>query len=257
MSLKQRLNAGSLVLSTMVGEIRTPSLPHMLKAGGLDSFIVDMEHGTHGWPDMAGLILAGRSIGLDPLVRIPEIRRETIMKPLDAGAAGILVPMVESADQVAEIVRLAKYPPDGLRGVSVRRGHNVFVAGPLEDQVRTGNAETAVMVQVETLAGVAEVDAIVSVPGLDAVFIGPNDLSVAAGRPGELHSEAMSAMYDRVIAAALGAGVAVGFQASTPAEAADLVARGVRFLSYSTDVSAVIDKAAEISHALRPVPDPA
>jgi 2-dehydro-3-deoxyglucarate aldolase/4-hydroxy-2-oxoheptanedioate aldolase len=257
MSLKHRLNTGRLVLSTMVGELRGASVPYLLKAGGLDSFIIDMEHGTHSWSDMAGLILTGKAVGLSPIVRIPEVRRETVMKPFDAGAAGILVPMIESAEQVAEIVRWAKYPPDGARGVSIRRGHNGFVAGPMTEQVARGNAETAVIVQIETVTAVEAVEPIVAVPGLDAVFIGPNDLSIAAGRPGELHSDAMTAMYDRVIGAALDAGVAAGFQASTPAEAADVVARGVRFVSYSTDTSALIDKAAEVSRALRPVPDPA
>lgn len=257
MSLKQHLNEGNLILSTMVGEFKSPSLPHMLKAGGLDSFIVDMEHGTHDWNDMAGLISTGKAIGLHPVVRIPEIRRETVMKPLDAGAAGLLVPMVESGAEVTEIVRWAKYSPVGVRGVSVRRGHNDFRSGALSDQLVRGNAETAIIVQIETVASVEAVEEIVSVPGLDAVFIGPNDLSVDVGTPGDLHNAEMTAVYERVFDAARRANIAIGFQTSSTEESADLVSRGVRYISYSTDVNAVVDKAAEISRALRPVPAPA
>lgn len=253
MSLRQQLRDGDLVLSTMVGEVKAPSLPHLLAAGGLDSFIIDMEHGTHDWGEMAALIIVGKAVGLHPVVRIPEIRRETILKPFDAGAAGILVPMVNTADEAAEIVRWAKYPPDGARGVSLRRGYNDFRGGPMVEQLARTNADTAIIIQIESAAAVDAIDALVAVDGIDAVFIGPNDLSVALGVPGRLDAPEMTSACDRVITTALDAKVAVGYQAFSVAEATDYIRRGVRYLSYSTDVNALIDRAAEAADNLRSV----
>lgn len=99
MSLRKRLITGELTLSTVISEVRNPNLARMLATAGLDSMIIDMEHGTFGWPDMSVLIAVARGCGLAPVVRIPEIRREAILKPLDAGAAGILVPMVNSVEE--------------------------------------------------------------------------------------------------------------------------------------------------------------
>lgn len=251
MSLRNQLRNGDLLLSTMVGEMKSPSLPHLLAVGGLDSFIIDMEHGTHDWGDMAALITVGKAIGLHPVVRIPEVRRETVLKPFDAGAAGILVPMVNTADAAAEIVQWAKYPPLGVRGVSLRRGHNDFRPGPMVPQLENANANNAVIIQIESGQAVDNIDDLVAVDGVDAVFIGPNDLSVALGVPGELDSPVMTEAIDRVLAACRDTDVAVGFQAFSVPEAQGLVERGVRYLSYSTDTNAITDKAAEISSGLR------
>lgn len=251
MSLRQRLQSGDLLLSTMVGEVKSPILPHLLSVGGLDSFIIDMEHGTHDWSDMAALITVGKAVGLHSVVRIPEVRRETVLKPFDAGAAGILVPMVNTPEEAEAIVRWGKYPPVGVRGVSLRRGHNNFRPGPMVPQLEKANADTAIIVQIETGEAVDNIDALVAVDGVDAVFIGPNDLSVTLAVPGQLDSSEMTDAVDRVLAACRGTDVAVGFQAFSVEEARDLVDRGVRYLSYSTDTNAITDKATEISSALR------
>ena len=256
MSLKKKLNSGDLVLSTMVNEMRTPSLPIMLAAAGLDSFVVDMEHGTHDWSDMASLVGAGRGLGLYPVVRIPEIRRETVLKPLDAGAAGILVPMVDTAEQARRIVELAKYPPTGTRGVSLRRGHNDFRQRDLGGYLLEANRDTAIMIQIETVESVEQIEELVAVDGIDCVFIGPNDLSVSYGVPGELECDLMADAYERVLRAASATGVAVGYQSFEVGQAQELVRRGVRYLSYSSDVNAVIDKALQVSAALRQDSDP-
>ena len=251
MSLKQKLNHGDLVLSTMVNEMRTASLPAMLAAGGLDSFIIDMEHGTHDWSDMAAMIGVGRGVGLLPVVRIPEIRRETVMKPLDAGAAGILVPMVSTPEDARQIVEWAKYPSEGLRGVALRRGHNDFRAVQIAPYLLQANADTTVIIQIETVEALERVDELVAVPGVDCVFIGPNDLSVALEVPGQLDCDLMRSACDRVLHSAAAAGVAVGYQSVDLGQAKDLIQRGVRYLSYSSEVNAIIDQATEASSSLR------
>jgi 2-keto-3-deoxy-L-rhamnonate aldolase RhmA len=241
MSLKQKLNAGELVLATMVNEMRTPTLPTILSAAGLDSFVIDMEHGTHDWSDMAALVGVARGLGLHAIVRIPEIRRETVLKPLDAGAAGILVPMVNTAEEATQIVQWAKYPPAGVRGVSLRRGHNDFRSRDLGTYLSEANDSTAVIIQIETEQSVDNIEDLVRVEGVDCVFIGPNDLSVALGAPGQLGSDVMREACETILKAARESGVAVGYQSFDIAQARVLVEQGVRYLSFTSDVHAIMD----------------
>jgi 4-hydroxy-2-oxoheptanedioate aldolase len=241
MSLKRRLNTGELVMATMVNEMRTPTLPTILSAAGLDSFVIDMEHGTHDWSDMAALVGVARGLGLHAIVRIPEIRRETVLKPLDAGAAGILVPMVSTPEEARQIVQWAKYPPAGGRGVSLRRGHNDFRSRDLGTYLGEANDSTAVIIQIETAQSVDGIEELVRVEGVDCVFIGPNDLSVALGVPGQLDSDVMREACERIIDAARENGVAVGYQSFDIAQSRALVEQGVRYLSFSSDVQAIMD----------------
>lgn len=243
-SLKKRLADGELVLSTMISEIRNPVLGRMLTTAGLDSMIIDMEHGTFGWPEMAATISVARASGMMPIVRVPETRRETILKPLDAGAAGILVPMVNNAEEAREAVRLAKYPPAGARGVALRRGHSDYRPVSADGYLEQANEEVAVLVQIETREAVDNVDEITAVEGVDAVFIGPFDLSVDLGIPGKVNDPKIREVFTRVIAAAKSNGITTGIQLFDSGQARELIDEGVRYLSFGSDVNSIIDTAA-------------
>lgn len=251
MSLKRRLAAGELTISTMVSEVRNPNLARMLATAGLDSMIVDMEHGTFGWPDMAAMIAVARGAGLAPVVRIPEIRRETVLKPLDAGAAGILVPMVNSVEEAREVVRLAKYPPAGARGTALRRGHSDYRSVSAEGYLRSANEEVAVLVQIETTTALGLADDLARVDGVDALFVGPFDLSVDMGIPGRVWEPPIRDAYSKVVAAAGRNGVASGIQLFDVDQARELVGEGVRYLSFSSDVNMLVDHAAGAAKTIR------
>lgn len=255
-SLKKRLADGELVLSTMISEIRNPALGRMLATAGLDSMIIDMEHGTFGWPEMAATISVARASGMAPIVRVPETRRETILKPLDAGASGILVPMVNSAEDAREAVRLAKYPPAGVRGVALRRGHSDYRAVSADGYLGQANEEVAVLVQIETLEAVERVEEISGVEGIDVVFVGPFDLSVDMGIPSKINDPEIREVFSRVMAAAKGNGIAMGIQLFDSAQARELIEEGVRYLSFGSDINSIVDTAARNVKDIRPaVPD--
>lgn len=117
--LKQRLRAGQHVTSLMLSEEWNPNVGLMLRAAGVDSFILDMEHGAFSWPQIAAAVTVGRAAGLHPVVRVPEIRRESIMHALDQGAEGVLAPYITTREQVEQLVAIATYPP----GRGARRRH--------------------------------------------------------------------------------------------------------------------------------------
>ena len=117
-SFKQRLRDGDLLVGTLISEIRNPNVMYMLAQSGFDFVIIDCEHGAYSPETVSDLIAAARGAGVPAIVRICEIRRETILKPLDSGAAGLLVPQVNTVEQAREVVFHAKYPAEGNRGVA-------------------------------------------------------------------------------------------------------------------------------------------
>src|SRR5262245_47130450 len=125
-ALRQRLRRGDLLLGCIISEVRTPSVPCLLAQNGFDYMIIDNEHGSYTSETVADLVAGARAVDFPVIVRVPEIRREAILKPLEAGAAGLLVPQVDTAEQAAEVVQYAKYAPLGKRGVALRRAHNRY-----------------------------------------------------------------------------------------------------------------------------------
>ncbi|WP_307335925.1 HpcH/HpaI aldolase family protein [Caldalkalibacillus uzonensis] len=242
--LKKRLAIDELILSTMISEVRNPNLARMLATAGLDSIIIDMEHGTFSWPEMSAMITVAKGAGVAPVVRIPEIRRETILKPLDAGAAGILVPMVNSVEEAKEVIQHVKYPPDGKRGAALRRGHSDYRAVSAADYMKQANEEIAVLLQVETMEAVHCAPELAQVEGVDALFIGPFDLSVDMGIPGKIWDKSLRQIYSDIISACKQRGVAVGIQSFDIEQARELVNLGVRYLSFSSDVNMLVDQTA-------------
>lgn len=251
MSLKSRLASGELTISTMISEVRNPNLARMLATAGLDSMIIDMEHGTFGWPDMSAMIAVARGAGVAPVVRIPEIRRETVLKPLDAGAAGLLVPMVNSEEEAREVVRWVKYPPVGSRGIALRRGHSDYRPVSAEEYLRQADDEVAILLQIETTEALERVDELASIEEVDALFVGPFDLSVDMGIPGKVWDPKIREAFSKVIAAGKRHGVATGIQVFDAGQAEELIEEGVSYLSFSSDVNLLIDPLSRTAESLR------
>ncbi len=198
-NLKRTLNEGGLVIGTMLSEVRNPNVAYMLAQCGYDYFIIDNEHGTYSPETVSNMIAAARGSGLSVIVRIPEIRRETILKPLDSGAAGLLVPQVNTADQAREIIVHAKYPPVGDRGVGLRRAHSRYGRVDAAEYLKQANEETFIAVQAENPTAIENLEEIAAVPGIDCVFVGPFDLSVSLGIPGQVTHPREVEAIDRVI----------------------------------------------------------
>ena len=251
--LKTKLKNGGLVIGTMISEIRNPNLVYMLAQCGFDFFIIDNEHGAYSPETISNMIAAARGAGISVVVRIPEIRREAIMKPLDSGAAGLLVPMVNTADQAKEIMRYAKYPPMGERGVALSRAHSSYGRPNAAEYLDQANQTTFIAVQAESPQAIENLDSIASTPGVDAIFVGPADLSVGMGIPGQItHPKEVEAI-ETVLAICQKHAVVPGIHMSKRETLKDWIRHGMRFVTYSSDVDLLARAAQEsLAHLRKP-----
>jgi len=249
--LRHRLRSGELVVGTMISEVRNPNVAYLLAQAGFEFLIIDNEHGAYSDETVSDIIAAARGADVAVIVRIPEIRRETILKPLDSGAAGLLVPQVNTPEEATEVVRLAKYPPMGARGVAMRRPHNRYARVNPAEYLQQANEETFIAVQAESIEAIPNLDAIAAVEGVDCVFAGPYDLSVSLGIPGQVdHPQEVEAI-DKILAACRRHHKIGGILLFDAAILRTWIDKGMRFVSYSSDISLLADAAASAVQQLK------
>lgn len=250
-SLKKRLSDGQLLVGTMISELRNPNIAYMLAQNGFDFFILDNEHGAYSSETISDMIAAARGAELPIVVRIPEIRRETILKPLDSGAAGLLIPQVNTKQQAQEIIFHAKYPPWGNRGAALRRAHSLYQRVAAKEYLKEANEETFIAVQAETPQAIANLEEIASISGVDAIFVGPFDLSINLGIPGDLNHPEETASIERVIEVCTRKGIFSGIQLFDLATLQHWIKKGMRFVAYSSDVALLADAARSAVNELK------
>lgn len=215
---------------------------------GWDACTVDLQHGTAGYQQMLGCLQAIGQTQAVPLVRVSWNEPGAIMRALDAGALGIICPMVDDAEQAAHLARWCRYPPRGRRSMGpIRAGiaHDNYVA--------RANDQIVVMPMIETAEGLANVEAIAAVPGIDALYVGPSDLSFTMGLKPHLDSQDPRVLkaFDRIIAAGRKHNVAVGGHALTAKYALSMIKRGFRFVSVANDAGFLAEGAGACVAALR------
>jgi 2-keto-3-deoxy-L-rhamnonate aldolase RhmA len=235
--VKQALGEGRAVIGTMLGEMTSPGTCRIVKEAGYDFVIFDTEHHWPGVETVARLLRSARDIGLQAYVRAPGFRGQWPARYLDLGAAGLIFPHVDSGEQCAEIVSQVKFPPVGHRGLGTNIAHDDYHAQPAAEFTTEADAATLVAVQIETAAGLQAREEIVGVPGVDAVFIGPNDLSLSLGLPGQLDHPTVVQAIEDIFASAAAAGVAPGMHVFDMASALKYLDAGCRFLCFRSEVS--------------------
>ena len=239
-SVKERLARNEAVIGTMLGEMASPGTCRIVREAGYDFVIFDTEHHWPGLETIAWLMRAAREIGLTALVRAPGFRGQWPARYLDLGCDGLIFPHVETAEQAREIVDQVKFPPDGKRGLGTNIAHDDYSAEPAAEFTRRRNAETFVAVQIETALGLENRREILAVEGIDAVFIGPNDLSLSMGLPGQLDSPQVVQAIEDIFASCQAAGVAPGMHAFDVPMALKYLDAGCRFLCFASEVSLFI-----------------
>jgi len=248
---KAILRQGGTAIGTMVSEMRSEEVGYVLAAAGFDFFVIDTEHGSANMETVQRISRAARSAGVVPLVRVTEIAYALIARTLDAGALGLMVPHVESADDAREIVRCAKYPPVGERGFGLRSAVTDYSGASVPDAITWSNAETMLMAQVESQRCLDHLDEIAAVPGIDVLLVGPTDLSISLGVPGQLVHAKMQEAYRHVADVARRHHIAAGLHPSdikTVELGRDL---GMRCLMYSSDIRLLLDAGRQALKALR------
>jgi 2-keto-3-deoxy-L-rhamnonate aldolase RhmA len=234
--VKQKLAAGGVAIGTMVFEFRTSGIAPIAASAGAEFAIFDMEH--TGWSDetIAMLVATARGSEIQPFVRVPATQYHLISRPLDVGAAGLMVPMVETAEQARLIVRSAKYPPRGARGAAFGIAHDDFQAGDIVAKMRRADDEGLLIALIETEVGIENIEAIAVVDGIDVLWIGHFDLTNSMGIPGQFGHPRFVAAVDRVLEAGRLHGKAVGIMVASIEEGRACLARGFRCLAFWGDL---------------------
>src|SRR5215472_1984487 len=238
--LRQRLKQGDLLLGQLVLEFFTPGLGPMLDACGLDFVIYDMEHGRLDLGLLEQMIASCRGSNIVPMVRVPDLNFAPLGRVLDLGARGVMVPRVETREQAEQIVRALKYGPVGCRGVATGIAHDMYRPAGAEFFAQC-NQEIPIIIQLETVRAFQNLEAIVSVPGVDVAWVGHYDLTVSMGIAAQFDHPRLLQAMDDLVAACSRHGVAPGFLPPTPESAAHWISKGFRMISLGSDIGVFLD----------------
>ena len=234
--VRQKILAGGTSLGVMAFEFFTPGLAKVLAAGGAEFVILDTEHSGVGMDTLKSAIAFARGAGIVPMVRVPGLARHLVSPVLDAGALGIMVPMLETAEQARELVSYCRYRPQGTRGLAFGMAHDDYRSGPVGPAITAANDAILTIALIETAAGLTNAAEIMAVPGLDLGWLGHFDLTDSLGFTGQFDDPRYAAAEAQLLAAATAAGKPFGWLAGDGAQAKAALARGFRCLCINTDI---------------------
>jgi len=255
-SIKQKFAAGELVLCMNLRLARSVDIAMVAKAGGYDALYVDMQHAPYSIETTATICAASLGVGIAPLVRVPSHEGQWMSRVLDGGAQGVILPDVNNRTEAEAIVRSCRFPPLGKRSVMGLGPALGYRAVPLAELNPLLNAETAVIVMLETAEGIENAEAIAAVEGIDVLLIGSGDLTTDLGIPGQVDHPRLRAAYERVAAAcrAHKKVLGVGGIRHNVALQGELIRLGARFVIAGTDTNYVLAGAKADTAALRAIP---
>lgn len=234
-SLKNKLQAGDVTIGSWI-TLGHAGIAEIMARAGYDWIVVDMEHSVIAIDTAGDLIRIIDLCGVAPLVRLTSNHPDQIKRLMDAGAHGIVVPMVNSADDAARAVAAVRYAPEGSRGVGLARAQGYGVA--FKDYFEWQKHSSVVIVQIEHRDALDQLDAILTVPGVDGFIIGPYDLSCSMGIPGQFEHPDFIAALDKILEAGHRLGVPAGLHIVEPdsVRLAQSIQQGYRFIAYSVDI---------------------
>ena len=245
-SAKRRLREKGFLLGPFV-EVAAPEVIEILGAAGMDFAIIDCEHGALNPQTVAAMIRASGSSDIAPLVRVRTSAPGPILEALDLGAVGLHIPQIATRAEAEGAVRATRYPPAG------ERGFNPFVRGAsygadsIEEFKKAGDEDTLVVLHLEGQAAVSSAEQILAVPGVDVAFVGPYDLSMTLGIPGQIADPRVRRAVREVGELASRHGVVLGSYANNPEHAKMWIEAGVRYLAYGVDSRILLGAVGDIS----------
>jgi 2-dehydro-3-deoxyglucarate aldolase len=235
--IKDKLSSGKVSIGSWMS-MAHPSIAEILAMAGYDWVVIETEHTAIDVSEVLRLIIAIEQRGSIPLVRLAWNEPIQAKAVLDSGAAGIIVPMVNTKAEAELAVKMTKYPPMGFRGVGLARAQGYGV--DFDEYVKCANADTLLLLQIEHIDAVNNIEEILSVPGIDGTYIGPYDLSMSLGIPGQLNHPDVINAKNKVLEATLKKGLVAGIHcvhsdtAYTDSKLA--IEQGYRFIAIGTDI---------------------
>jgi 2-keto-3-deoxy-L-rhamnonate aldolase RhmA len=248
MNFTERLRQNEFLLGTML-TIPAPEVGEMIAKCGFDWLFMDGEHSplsTLDWQRMLQAV-GGRSAGI---IRVPEKSEAAIKKMLDIGADGIIAPQVNSADEARQIVEWCKYPPQGVRGVGLARAQGYGL--DFASYVESANHDIAVIIQAEHIDAVNNIEDIAKVEGIDAIFIGPYDLSASMNKMGEIDDVEVVAAIDLVTRACRQNNIALGYFGVDAESVKPYIDQGYKLICTGVDAGFVTQGAQQVLQQLTP-----
>lgn len=233
--VKRQLAEGGRAFGAMVFECFTPGIAQICRNAGAQFVLFDMEHTGLGFETLKTQCALCRGLDVVPMVRVPRGEYPFIARALDVGAFGVMVPMVGSAEEARHIVQCTRYPPLGRRGAAFGFAHDDFDCGDVASKIAAIHARTLVIAQIETTEGLADVEAIAAVDGIDALWIGQFDLTNFLGIPGAFDHPRYLDAVERVLGACRDHGKTPAFLVTDESWARDYAAKGFRLMAYGVD----------------------
>jgi len=249
--LRERIAQSRPVLGTFLVEFAGSAAVHTLADAGFDFVMVDCEHGNYTSREVETLIEAATHAGLCALVRPPTVSREMITRVLDAGAGGVLVPAIDSLDQVLQAVRATKYRPIGKRGVHLLRGHTRHRKVDAATFLAEANRDVLTLIQIELESAVGIAEKIAATEGVDGLYVGPGDLSVDLGVPGQWNAPVLQSAIEKVVKACRQHGKIAACHADRIEDMPRLRERGVQMFGYFCDIGLLKAAANEVTRNFR------
>jgi 2-dehydro-3-deoxyglucarate aldolase/4-hydroxy-2-oxoheptanedioate aldolase len=248
--VKCALAQGKVQLGTGFGQLRSAEIPRMFAAAGFQWAFIDTEHGGFDLETVQDICRTSLMAGLCPVVRVAALDYALVARALDCGAQGVIFPRVESPELLEEAVSWTKFPPTGVRGYGLTAMQVDYEQASFAEIIQHMNANTMVVLQIETRRAVEMRDELLSVPGIDAVMVGPADLSISLDVPGDFQHSKMVEAMELIRDSCLRHRVAPGTQTRSAALARFWKNRGMLFLGCSNDTAMLYERAVELVQAL-------
>jgi 4-hydroxy-2-oxoheptanedioate aldolase len=248
-ALKKKLLSGETVLGTFVGT-DSVDLVEIIGRGGFDFVILDMEHSPGTPHSIMGQMRAAEGRGMDVIVRVTDSGRTTVLRALDIGVSGVLAPQINDAETARSFIEATLYPPAGCRGFASTRAA-AYGAAPVAEYIAEANSDLLRIVQCETEQAVRDIEKIAALEAIDAIFIGPYDLSLSLNVPGDIFHPKMVESVNRVLAACGKMNKIAAIFVSSPDEAKKRIDQGFTFIAYSMDTLIFAAAAKSAADAVR------
>lgn len=242
--MKRKMEKGLPVLGTFF-EIGSATAMECIGMTGMDFIIIDTEHGPFDVESTMDFIRAAELRNIEPLVRVKDHSRASVLKMLDVGAMGLIIPNIETVEQVKKLVEYGKYYPVGRRGFAPTRcggyGFMEHSVGNLEEYFDLANNETLIIPQCETKGCLDNIEEIVSIEGVDGIFIGPYDLSIALGMPAQFNNPVFTEAIDRILKACKAAGKFIFIFSGSIEASKKYIKEGFNGVAYNLDTGILVN----------------
>jgi 4-hydroxy-2-oxoheptanedioate aldolase len=239
--VKEKLRNGGICYGTMLRLVKDPGIIPLCASAGWDFVIFDTEHYDCDTETLSALALTAKYEEMAFLVRVPDKFYHQMARVLDIGAEGLILPRVENREVAEQIIEATKYAPVGNRGASISGNSTLYRHYEAEEFMNWSNSETLIVIQIESAEGVRNLDSILSVQGIDAVLVGPFDLSTSLGIPGQVNHLLVDQACEKVIEACNQYGVAPGIHMSSLEGIEKWRSLGMRFLTYRYDAALLLE----------------